>query len=54
MLNVALKVSSQPKNTKNIYMLVNQDKDIVRRKCKDDPSGRGARKFKPMLRKLLE
>ena len=53
MLNAAIAVDTNPDNRGKFYSMINRQSEIVRKKSKSDPTARGARKYKPLLRKLL-
>ncbi len=48
MLKVALKINALPQD-RWPTMFINSDDELVRRKTKEDPTGRGAKKFKAAL-----
>ncbi|CDW82159.1 fbox domain containing protein [Stylonychia lemnae] len=55
MLSVALKMNEQFKDDllNKVYIRINKKEEIVRKQSKEDPTARGARKYKSILRDLL-
>jgi len=55
MLQAAIKTKEQFKDelVNKVYLRINKKEEIIRKKSKEDPTARGARKYKSILRDLM-